>query len=85
MSPLLINIALESAVRRSGAETLLFRNHCPRILLSVADDKEIVGNSTINVKEELINVERSAIHFGLRINESLTKYMVIHRTAHRDS
>lgn len=84
LSPLLFNIVLESSVRRANTETLLFRNRGPRIILAFADDIDIVGNTTIDVKEEFMNLENTAKEVGLRINENKTKYMATTRTERRD-
>ena len=42
LSPILFNIVLESIVRKTNTETLLFRNQCPNMILAFADDIKIV-------------------------------------------
>lgn len=49
-SALLFNTALESIVRKTNTQKLLFSNHRPLIIVAFADYMHIVENSTVNVK-----------------------------------
>lgn len=84
ISPLLFNIALEKVVRDARTETLLFRTRGPQLILAFADDIDIIGDTTVKVKEEFLKIESAAVKIGLKVNESKTKYMTTSRTERRD-
>uniref|UniRef100_A0A1B0CNV0 Reverse transcriptase domain-containing protein n=1 Tax=Lutzomyia longipalpis TaxID=7200 RepID=A0A1B0CNV0_LUTLO len=76
LSCVLFNLALEKAIRDSGVRmrgTILNKS---TQLLAYADDIDIMGRNSRDVKESFTQIERSAQDLGLHINEDKTKYMV---------
>jgi len=61
---------------------LLFGDQRPRLILAFADDIDIVGNSTVVIKEEFFKLESTAKE--VELNEIKTKYMATIRTERRD-
>lgn len=53
LSPALFNLALEKVIRRTELSMSIFGNSGPRLILVYADDLDVVGRSTIGVKEAL--------------------------------
>lgn len=72
---LLFNISLERAVRDSGIRTrgTIFTKSTQ--ILGYADDIDIIGRSTLAVKEAFVQIEAAATSLGLQVNEGKTKYM----------
>lgn len=84
LSPALFNIALEKVVRRTELTTNIFGHNGPCLILAYADDLDVVGRSTVNVKEAFIKLEKEAKKMGLKVNEEKTKYMHMTRNVGRD-
>lgn len=87
LSPLLFNVALEYVSRKAEIQTptAVFHGNGPKLLLAFADDIDIVGNSTLDIKSTLNEFEKGAGSIGLKINEEKTKYMYTTRNEqHRD-
>lgn len=73
---MLFNIALEKAIRDSGINTSGTIYHKSVQVLAYADDIDIIGRSSEDVKNSFILLERAAKKMGLSINETKTKYMI---------
>lgn len=84
LSPLLFNVALEKATRAAELVVEMYTQRGPQLILAFADDIDIVGTSTIKVKEQFTRLEKESQKMGLKINEEKTKYMHIARQAGRD-
>lgn len=77
LSPLLFNVALEYVSRKAKIQppAAMYHHNGPSLLLAFADDVDIVGNSTVDIKTTFNDFEKSASSIGLKINEDKTKYM----------
>ena len=75
LSTLLLNVALEKAVRSCTVDTsnTIYRKSSQ--LLGFADDIDLAGRSVDVVKDEFTKLSRAAAHIGLEVSESKTKYM----------
>lgn len=76
LAAMLFNIALEMAVRASGVDTSNTIYRKSSMLLAYADDIDVVGRTTRQVKETFAALQKGAAGVGLKVNVSKTKYMV---------
>ena len=83
LSTLLLNVALEGAIRRAriGTSNTLASNLSQ--ILSFADDLDLVGRTQIEVEEVFTSLVTEAATLGLKINIEKTKYMSSNRATNQ--
>ena len=85
LAPLLFNVVLEIAVRKSYVETAgTIFTKCNQII-AYADDVVIMGRRLDDVKDTFVALEEQTKKFGLIINENKTKLMTVSKKAFREN
>ena len=79
LSPLLINFALEYAIRRVQVNQDGLKLNCTHQLLAYDDDVNILGGSVHTVKGNAETLVGSTKEIGLEMNANKTKYMIMSR------
>jgi hypothetical protein len=82
LSTILFNLILERVFRETRRANV--RNEGSVLdrgnqILAFADDVDIIGRTTVDVKEAFVPLEEAAKNLGLKINEDKTKYMWVTR------
>jgi hypothetical protein len=77
LSPLLIDFALEYAIRRAQVHQDGLKLNDTHQLLAYADDVNILGGSIQTVKENAEALVVAVKEIGLEVNADKTKYMVM--------
>jgi len=77
LSPLLINSALEYAIRRVHVNQDGFKLNGTHQILAFADDVNILGGSIRTVKENIEALLVSRKEIGLEVNADKSKYMIV--------
>jgi sorting nexin-29 len=85
IAPLLFNIVLEIAIRRSKVETkgTIF-DKCNQIM-AYADDVVIMGRRLQDVKETFTSLVEQTNKMGLEINGKKTKLMIVSRKPYNEN
>ena len=83
LSPLLFNIALEKCIRSARHKSKMFAFDGTNLVLSYADDIDVIDLNILSIKRTFENLEKEAQNMGLRINETKTKYMHMSRRPRR--
>ena len=79
LSPLLVNFALDYAIRRVPVNQDGLKLKGIHQLLAYADDVHILGGSVRTVKENADNLVFVTKETGLKVNTDKTKYMIMSR------
>jgi hypothetical protein len=79
LSPLLLNFALEYAIKRVQVNQVGLKLNGTHPLLAYADDVNILGGSVHTVKENAEALLVATKEIGLEVNADKTKYMVMSR------
>jgi sorting nexin-29 len=85
IAPLLFNVVLEIAIRRSKVETKGTNfDKCSQIM-AYTDDVVIMGRKLQDVKEVFTSLIEQANKMGLEINEKKTKFMTVSRKPYNEN
>jgi hypothetical protein len=85
LSYMLLNIALEKAVRVAGLDIRGTILHKSVQILAYADDIVITGRYESTMKEVFIQLETAAKQMGLMINYDKIKYMELSNSSTREN
>ena len=79
LSPLLLNFALDCAIRRVQVNLDILKLNGTHQLLAYADDVNLLGGSVHTVKKNAETLVAATKEIGLEINAHKTKYMTVFR------
>jgi hypothetical protein len=90
LSSLLLNFALEHAIRKAYQNQVEFKLNGTHRLLVYADDVNLLGDNIDTIKKNTQTLSDASKEVGLEVNTEKTKYMLLsyHQTAeqnHEDS
>ena len=80
LSPLLFNIALQKIINKLKLTPAGINIKEERInIMAYADDIILIGESELEIRELIIELEENAREIGLKINQDKTKYVILRK------
>lgn len=76
LAPMLFNLVLEYIVRKTRIDVSSTIMHKSMQLAGYADDIDILGRTTLSIKETFLRLKEAAKEIGLKINTNKMKVMI---------